>query len=213
MIPFSTSWPQELLRAILRMDTKQLLELTDLQPAIVLEVDRREWAPLKREFHFAGSLSQAAVVAQLSSVGIRVPANVDEVAIVYFFKNTSAVAGDLILGDLGALATVVGEIAATPATAPLDSRNVERTGLGTTLLSSGALSWRAASAGGIGAGVYTLHESLAAGERLTKEQHGYIAVLGPGGFLGLQTQAVNLAISGNWWFYERATQAGGKLIV
>jgi hypothetical protein len=213
MIPFSTSWPQELLRSILQMDTKQLLELMDLQPAIVLEADRREWAPHKREFHFGGTLSQAAVAAQLSSVGIRVPVTVDEVAVVYFMKNTSVVTGDLILGDLGVLTVVPGEIAANPATAVLDSRNVERTGLGTTLLSSAALTWRAASAGGIGAGVFTLHESLAAGERLTKEQHGYIAVLGPGGFLGIQTQAVNLAMSANWWFYERATRAGGRVIV
>lgn len=209
MIPFSNSWPHELLNAILAPDTRELVELSrELAPAIVLEVERREWAVLKREFHFAGSLSQAAVAGQLSAVGIRVPAAVDEVAVIYFFKNSSpSVTGDLILGNLGTLDAAPGELAATPAVAALDSR-LQKNAAGGFAANSAALIFRAASAGGIGGGTYTLHESLAAGERLTKEQHGYLAVLGSRGFLGIQTQLVNLAISANIWFYERPTQLG-----
>ena len=208
-IPFSVSWVQDLVRGLLDPQTRELLDIAkEVGPAIVLESDRREWALLKRQLHFAGSLSQAAVVGQLSAVGIRVPEVVDEVAVVYFIKNSSpSVTGDLILGNLGTLSTVTGELAATPAVAALDSR-LQRNAAGGFAANSAALIFRAASAGGIGGGTYTLHESLAAGERLSVGQHGYLAVLGPDGFLGLQTQALNLAISMNCWFYERPTRQG-----
>ena len=208
-IGISGSWVQSIMRALLQPDSNELLELSrDISPAIVLEIERREWANLKNEFHYAGSISQIGVAAQLSAVGIRVPASVDEVAVVYFFHNTSVVNADLILGNLGQLLAVPGTVAEQPALAILDSRNANLTAAGTPSISSAALTWRAASVGGISQGFYQLHDSLAAGERLTKEQHGYLAVLGPGGYLGLQTQALLTAISANWWFYERPTRRG-----
>jgi len=212
MIPISSSWVQSIVRALLQPETEELLDLAAVSPVVVLEAERPEWGNLKNLFHYGGSLSQGATPAELSAVGLRTPANVDQVVVVYFVHNLSVNPGDLIMGNLGQVSVLAGELAATPVTAPLDSGNISIPPGGATSLSGPVFNVRASSAGGVGAGVFNLHESLAAGERISKESHGWFVVLRPNAFVALQTQALNLAISANWWMYVRPTQRGRKFI-
>jgi hypothetical protein len=208
MIPISGSWAQSILRALLAPDTNDLLGLSnELGASIVLEVDRPEWQFFKNQrFYSTGGRSQAAVVGQFSYVGIRVP-KIDLVTVAFMVKNVSAVVANLILGDLGSLSVIPGEIIATPAVAPMDSEHITQIAGGTSL-GSATVSSNGASVAGVGSGVYTFHDSLAAGERVSHEQHGYVAILRPGGFLALETQAFNLAVAGTIWFYERPARKG-----
>lgn len=217
-IPFSVSWVQELIRAIFDPESVDLVDIaSEVSPAIVLEVDRREWAFLKREFHFSGSLSQGAVAAQLSSVGIinspisGAGGSSDFLTMIYMVKNTSpSLVADLILGTTAG--NVPGAVSSAPVTNALDSRLVPDPA-GTAVPRAQSRIFNAASVAGIGNGVFTLIDTLAAGERLTREQHGLIVVLAPGSYLGLQGQALNTAMSGTFWLYERSTRGKGRYII
>jgi hypothetical protein len=210
-LPINVVRFQNKVRAILGMRGENPVpDLTYLHTSLVLEADRPEWGYAGNEFPWAGSRSVAAAVGQLSAVGLRNPRTSGVIAVVEFVRNTSVNAGDIIVGQTqltGAPDTVVGEISNAPATAPRDTRILNPGGVPGSG-SSSLLVFSAQSATGIGASVYTLTDSLATLDKLSRANDSFYAILAPGGFVGIQTQAVNLVMSANWRWYERVQERG-----
>lgn len=209
MIPFSSGWWQAVVRAILDPATKQLLELSEeLHAAVVLELDRPEWGFYKQESRYAPIISQAAGGAGvLSGVAIRNPRDSGMLAVVEFIRNTTAAAVDIFIGHNGSSDLVPGEIAAVPSGQPQDTRNTTEN----SAAPGATRQVRCLSAPGIGGGFFALSDSLAAGEKISLAQDGWVAILAPGGFCGIQPQLANAPVSGNFRVRERPMRAARYL--
>ncbi len=190
----------QLARALFDVGQSRPFELEDnLRAVVVLEGDRPENSFAKDE-RLLGTLgiSQPAVAAQLSFSGWVNPPDSRIVAVITFVRNASANPADLIVGVIGApTGLITGELQRSPVVAPRDSRLFKVGSFNCALNNV-----RGASVPGVG---FVAHDSLPAGA-ITEPD--YFVVLGPGGFLVLQTQALNLVMSGNVKGYERALQQG-----
>ncbi len=192
MFPFSASWPQAITRALLQTETEELSELTDLSPVVVLEAERREWAFLKNERHYGLVNNQPAVAAELSAVGLIMPETTDGIAVVYFCRNAGATIADIIVGTItpGA-ASVPGGNTPLPVFGLLDAEEVSRPPGGAIGGSSFTKQFAAHSVGGIGqSGPFNPSEALPTAQKISIASDNWAVVLRPGGFMGLQADAV-----------------------
>lgn len=206
----STSWAQSIIRTLFMPDDpKQLVDAIadELSVGVILEVERREWASVKNEnFHFARRI-QALVAAQFSAVGVRLTNDQEMVSVVFFVKNEGAAAVDIVLGD-SVDAVPNGHNGEAQVAQPFDSGLMRRTAAGPLAHGGATRVFSAASALGVNNANFVNMEALAAGERISKDSHGFVAVLRPGGFLAIQSQVVNQTVQGSFWVYERPAQKG-----
>jgi len=209
MRQFSVGWWNDVARAIFGFQEHTPLELEDAVRAVaVLEADRPEWGVLKNEHRWGGTRSAAAVAGQFSAVGVKNPRSSNIIVVVYYIKNNSAGAAvDVLLGVTNEATDLVpGEASVAQLQSPLDSRVlISSTNTG----ASGSRVFSAISAGGIAGGIFVLHDVLTPQAAVLSISHPhYVAVLAPGGFLGIQGQAVLTAVSGFFHVRERPLHKG-----